>query len=436
MKVLLIGGGAREHIIAETLKKSPHGVSLFAYAKNKNPGILGLADEYEIGDVTDLNHIKEFATKVKPDFCVIGPEDPISAGVADTLKEIEIPCASPFKSAGQLESSKSFTRDLLKEFNIEGNPFFQVFTSMDGMKETMEKLEGNYVVKADGLMAGKGVKVSGEHLATIDEGLQFAEECIKKFGRVVIEEKLIGQEFSLLSYTDGFSTVDMPAVQDHKRAFDGDMGPNTGGMGTYSDANLSLPFLKPEDIVQASELNKKVIQALYKKIAQPFKGVLYGGFMATKNGVKLIEYNVRFGDPEAMNVLSVLKTDLVDICEAIIAGNLDKLAVEFENSATVCKYVVPEGYPDNAVKNVPVEVGNITNGAKLYFASVNQTDTGLMLAGSRAIAVVAKGQSIFEAERIVSEAIQQIKGPVFYRKDIGTKELIEKRIESMKELRK
>lgn len=435
-KVLLIGNGAREHAIAEALKKSKYGVSLFTYAKAKNPGIFELSDGgYEIGDVLDIANILEFAQNISPDFAIIGPEDPIAAGVADELAKINVPCVAPNKYAAQIEASKSFTRDLMQEYEIAGNPEYKVFTSPEGIKEMLEKLGGNFVIKADGLMAGKGVKVSGDHLKSVEEGVIYATECIRKAGRVVIEEKLIGQEFSLMSFTDGKTLANMPAVQDHKRAFDSDLGPNTGGMGTYSDANHSLPFLTENDIQQASEVNKKIIQAVYKKSSQYFKGIIYGGYMATKTGVRLIEFNVRFGDPETMNVLPILKTDFVDVCEAIINGTLDQLKIEFENKATVCKYVVPNGYPDSPVKGEKIEIGNVPEGVNVYYASINQTENGLVLGGSRAVAFVGIGNTIGEAAELASSGLLSVKGPVFYRKDIGTKELIEKRVRMMKEIR-
>ena len=290
-------------------------------------------------------------------------------------------------------------------------------------------------MKADGLKGGKGVKVSGDHLNGKEEGLAYAQECLAEGGRVVIEEKLIGQEFSLMSFCDGKNTAEMPAIQDHKRAYEGDKGPNTGGMGSYTDADHSLPFLKFEDIAEAKTITKKVAKALLDETFTQFKGVMYGGFIATKNGVRLIEYNARFGDPEAMNVLSILKSDFVDICEAIIKGNLDELKIEFEEKATVCKYVVPEGYPENPCKGKKIDVGMIPSGVKIYYASVDSREDGLYLSGSRAIALVGIADSIEKAEELAQSAVGAISGPVFHRKDIGTKELIDQRVKMMEDLR-
>lgn len=434
-RILLIGNGAREHVIAETLQRSSHGVEIFAVGKAKNPGIVELSEEYMLADVCDVDAIREFAVRIKPDFAIVGPEAPIADGITDMLLELEIHSASPLQTVGRLESSKSFTRDLLEKYEIEGNPRFKVFYDEAGMDNFFQELGGNYVVKADGLKGGKGVKVSGDHLNGIQEGIQYAKDCLKDSGRVVVEEKLIGQEFSLMSFCDGVNVVDMPAVQDHKRAYEGDEGPNTGGMGSYSDANHLLPFLTESDVRAAGEITKKVAAALFEETGIYFKGVMYGGFIATKDGVRLIEYNARFGDPEAMNVLPILKTDFVDICEAIISGKLDQINIEFDRQATVCKYVVPDGYPENSVKNVKIELGELPNNVKAYYASVDEREDGLYLSGSRAVALVGISSTIEEAEKGAQAAASMVSGPVFFRKDIGTQKLINERIEHMRSLR-
>lgn len=434
-KVLLIGNGAREHAMAEALERSRHEVEIYVVGGAVNPGIKDLSADYLVADVCNLDAIREFALKVKPDFCVVGPEAPIAAGVTDMLLELEIHSSSPLETVGRLESSKSFTRDLLEKYGIQGNPKFKVFYDDDGLNNFFEQLEGvGFVVKADGLKGGKGVKVHGDHLENIEEGIAYARECLEDCGRVVVEEKLEGQEFSLMSFCDGTSIATMPASQDHKRAYEDDKGPNTGGMGTYSDANHSLPFLRDNDIRDAESITKHVARALFEETGCYFKGVMYGGFIVTKSGVKLIEYNARFGDPEAMNALPLLKTDFVDICEAIIAGNLADIDVEFEKKATVCKYIVPEGYPDNSVKDKKIEIGKVPDGVKVYYASVNARDDGLYLCGSRAVAMVGIADDLKEAEKLAEEGVRVVTGPVFHRKDIGTPALIDKKVEMMKNL--
>lgn len=450
MKILLVGNGAREHAIAEAIKRSSKNPEIITFAKAKNPGIFALSSEYEIGDLMDFEHLKKYADGKGIDFVFVGPDDPIGAGVVDALEEIGIKSVAPKKSLARLESSKSFTRDLLRKYNIDGNPRFKVFhlsalgpsgEIFDGavkaveeyIKNFMNKLNGQFVVKADGLRAGKGVKVVGDHLQGIDDGVDYAMECLKEDGNVVVEEKFIGQEFSLMSFVDGKTVVDMPPIQDYKRAFEGDRGPNTGGMGTYSYPQC-LPFLTKNDLDCAHNITVKVMKALEQECGEPFKGIMYGGFIITKSGVKVVEYNARFGDPEAMNVLPILKTDFVDICLAIINQKLDKLDIKFIPKATVCKYAVPQGYPESPIKGEEIKIETMVDGAKLYYASVDEKNGKLYLGGSRAIAVVGIADDINIAEKIAEEAVCNIKGPVFHRRDIGTSELIGKRMEMMKEI--
>ncbi|MBA4337151.1 phosphoribosylamine--glycine ligase [bacterium] len=435
-KVLLVGNGAREHVIAETLKRSPQEVHIIAYGKAKNPGIAALADRYEIGPLNTFEQLKKLAVEEKPDFAIIGPDDPIADGAADALLEVEIHSVAPLKTVARLESSKSFTRDLLGKYNVPGNPKFKVFYNGEGIEDFIRnELGEDFVVKADGLMGGKGVKVSGEHLHSIEEGVLFAKQCIEKFGRVVVEEKLIGEEFSLMCFCDGTHIIPMPAVQDHKRAYNGDEGPNTGGMGSYSDANHLLPFITEKDIEEGVEITKQTAQALFKETGVLFKGIMYGGFIATKNGSKLIEYNARFGDPEVMNVLPILKTDFIEICEAVIGGTLDKIKIEFEKMATVCKYIVPEGYPNDPIKGAKIEIGKFPPAVKMYYSSVDQKEDGIYMSSSRALAFVGIAGTISDAEKIAASALSSVSGQVFFRDDIGTDALVQKRIDHMKQIR-
>lgn len=434
-KVLLVGNGAREHVIAEALKRSPQDISLIAYGKAKNPGIAKLADRYEIGPLDKFDELKKLAVEENVDFAIVGPDDPIADGCVDALLEVEVRSMAPLKTVARLESSKSFTRDLLAKHDVPGNPKFKIFTKPEGMAEFIDELGGEYVVKADGLMGGKGVKVSGEHIENKEEGIEWATKCIEKFGRVVIEEKFVGEEFSLMCFCDGKTVIPMPAVQDHKRAFNGDTGPNTGGMGTYSDSNHLLPFIKPEDVAKAIEITQRTARALYDETGCEFKGIMYGGFIATAKGLGLIEYNARFGDPEAMNVLPILKSDFVTLCEHIIEGTLHMYDARFDMKATVCKYVVPEGYPENPVKGEKVEVGEVPEGVKLYYASVDEKEDGIYMSGSRALAFVGIADTIREAEKIAASALSSVSGKVFYRDDIGTDALIQKRVDHMKDLR-
>lgn len=435
-KVLLVGNGGREHVIAETLMRSTYDVQLYGYGTAKNPGIDALAQEYRVGSLSDFSELIAFAQEVKPDFAFIGPDNPIADGCADALLKLGIKSVAPLAALARVESSKAYARELIEQYNIPGNPKFRNFSSEDGVMEFLAELGDDYVVKGDGLAGGKGVKVSGDHLNSHEEAMDFVRACLEKDGRVVIEEKFVGVEFSLMHFSDGETVVDMPAVQDHKRAYDGDKGPNTGGMGSYSDANHSLPFLTEQDLKDAHDISAQMIAALKKdNDGQRFTGILFGGFIATKVGVRLIEFNARFGDPESMNVLPLLKTDFVDLCEAIINGNLNQIDVEFENKATVCQYVVPEGYPDNPKANQKIEIGELPEGIKTYYSSVDKREDGIYMTTSRAVAFVGIADTISQANTIATQGLSAVSGPIFYRKDIGTDALVKERIEVMRGLR-
>ncbi len=773
VKVLLIGNGAREHSIAEAIRNSPQNPSLFSYMKSNNPGILSLSKSSEIGGYDDLARMKEFANRIKPDFCVVGPEAPLDFGVVDSLARIGIPSVGPTKKLAKLETSKSFTRLLMEKYKIQGLPEFRVFTGMEGVKEFLNSLD-SFVVKPDGLTGGKGVMVHGEHLKDENDALRYAEEVLKTHPSVIVEERLEGEEFSLQTFTDGKFVLDTPPAQDHKRAYVGDQGPNcysedteiltengwknfgklkksekvaifnpkskffwfekpqkkywkkykgkmirfknrnidlivtpnhkmllqqrkkgkkvftteakdykgehciyqagkwkgkdmeyfvlpehdykfnrkfskkridfkcwvkflalflsegyisntkkqkrvyicqteksknfnkfrkileklpfkfryedhhkkfridsvqvvkylekfgtskskyvpdyiknatedvimeflktfclgdgdihngqmrfhssskrmigdlqemiikighgstiftdkrktminpinkkryparpvysteirktnktsirkgqmkkidydgyigcvtvstgfvvvrrnnriaisgnTGGMGSYSCSDHLLPFLKKSDVEEAHRITELVARAILKETGSLYKGVMYGGFIVTKDGVKLIEYNARLGDPEAMNVLPIMKSDFVDVCYGVINGSLARAKPEFEGKSTVCKYVVPKGYPENPARGERIEVSPDSK-ANMYYASVDQKPDGLYMSGSRAIAFVGISEDFGEAERVAEEAIKGVKGKVFHRGDIGTRGLLERRIRHMEMLR-
>ncbi len=433
-KVLLVGSGAREHALADALIAG--GAELYAYMQLLNPGIKRIARKFTVGKADDTAAAVKFAKENSVEIAVIGPEMPLAAGVVDELEKAGIKCVGPTKKLAQLETSKGFTRELVKKHSIEGCPDFRVFKDSNGIKEYLQQL-GAYVVKPDGLTGGKGVKVFGEHLSSHEESLEYCKEILKEHSSVVVEEKLEGEEFSLQSLTDGNGGfVHFPCVQDHKRAFEGDKGPNTGGMGSYSDANFLLPFLTEEDVDAAKKITEKVAVAIKKELGESYKGVMYGGFMKTASGIKLLEYNARFGDPETMNVIPLLKTNFVEVCKAVAEGRLAKLNVEFEPKATVCKYVVPEGYPDGP-KTGKIEVPSVEKDyikALVYYANVEDRNGEVYTTKSRSVAFVGVADTIAAAEKIAEEAAAMVKGNVYHRKDIGTYDLVQKRVEHMEQL--
>ena len=437
-RILIVGSGAREHAIALALARSPQHPELLCFGSARNPGIVALTSAYAVGNISSPSAVVAFALEHQSTLAIIGPEAPLAAGVADALCAAHIPTVGPTQSLARLESSKSFTRSLIQRHHIPVNPAFQRFTTMDGVEAMLDLLGENHVIKDDGLAGGKGVKVSGDHLHSRADSLDFCRELLAAGHPFVIEEKLEGEEFSLLSFTDGTTLRHMPAVQDHKRAFNGDRGPNTGGMGSYTDANGSLPFLTPADIAEARRTNEQVIAALHQDLNAPYRGILYGGFMATRDGVRLVEYNARFGDPECLNLLTLLEADLVAICRAIANSTLYNTEINFAPAATVCKYLVPEGYPDRPRKGDPVPVpASLPAGTTVYLGSVDMDtqDNTLVSAGSRTLAVVARGASLAQAEATCESVLAEIRGPYFHRSDIGTAALIGKRVEHMNSLR-
>jgi phosphoribosylamine---glycine ligase len=440
-KVLLVGGGAREHAMAEAIVRS--GGALYAALPNQNPGILSLAKEHVLVKDTDGPGIAEAARKWGVELAVVGPDAALAAGVTDALKAAGVAVASPTKAAAEIEWSKAFMRDLLERHGLPGRVAYKTFRGMAGVREAIERM-WPVAVKPVGLTGGKGVKVSGEHVMSVDEAVAYAKECVEGGGAVIVEEKVEGEEFSLQAFCDGNHAVPMPAVQDHKRAFEGDQGPNTGGMGSYSGPRGLLPFVAQEDYDQGVVILNHVLAALRGE-GRPFVGTIYGQFMLARDGPRVIEINARFGDPEAMNVLTLLESSYVEILRAMAAGNLPAALVRFAHDATVCKYVVPEGYGVKPMANEPLRVDEAAiarEGARCYYAAVNQTggQRGRVVEAttttSRSVGIVATGATLAEAEARAERAVAHVAGPhLAHRRDVGTAALIEKRVATMRRVR-
>ncbi|MGY5860090.1 MAG: phosphoribosylamine--glycine ligase [Candidatus Thorarchaeota archaeon] len=412
-KVLIIGNGAREHAIATSLAKSD--VEIHAHMERKNPGIAKLCKEFTIGSTIDPKKLPDL---LGMDYAIVGPEAPLEAGISDFLRSQGVPCVAPTKAAAMIETSKSFARIVIEQMVPKANPQFKVVRSVDDLRR-FEKKVGveNMVVKPNGLTGGKGVRIFGEHLHSRDELERYAIDLLTKTGIVVLEEKLEGTEFTLQAFSDGTKLEFMPLVRDYKRAYDGDTGPNTGSMGSLSMPDHRLPYVTSEDYQAAKDIMNATLLGIKKKSGSIYKGILYGQFMKTNEGVKVIEYNARFGDPEAMNVLSILTTPLHEICQGIIDGNLGP--VKFESKATVCVYVVPEGYPGpEVVKDSPIDLSVATT-AQLYHASIYEENDEIRTTGSRAIGVLGIGDSLAEAREIAYANASRIKGQVRFRSDIA-----------------
>ncbi|MFH1200055.1 MAG: phosphoribosylamine--glycine ligase [Candidatus Micrarchaeota archaeon] len=443
-KVLLVGLGstARADCLADAIAKSA-GAELYAYLSHNNPGVLAKAKKVQVGRLEDLAALAKFAKETGASIAVMSPEAALAVGAVDALEEMGVACFGPSKSLARLETSKSFTRGLMQKYGIEGNPEHKSFDSESGLRDYLLSMN-SFVIKPDGLSGGKGVKLLGEHLKGIDDSMEYCREILASGGRVIVEEKLEGEEFSLQFITDGKTVVPCPAVQDHKRAYEGDVGQNTGGMGSYSAANGLLPFVSKEDVADAKEITERLAAALYNETGQYYKGVMYGGFMVTASGVKLIEYNARFGDPEIMNVLPLLENDFVEVCRAVASQKLSTLKLSFAPMASVCKYAVPQGYPENPKKNgstidlAALEAFSKANsGVKYYLGSVESTaqKNVYSMGTSRAVACVGFASTIEAAEKLAEEAVCKIAGPVRHRKDIGTNALVQKRVAHVNSLK-
>ncbi len=429
---LIIGHGAREHVIGETLVNG--GANLFAFMSYKNAGLEDLSKDIKIHSESDFKKIIEFCKEKNIDFVVIGPEAPLIVGIVDALEKGGFPCVGPKIEAAQLEGSKIFTRELLDKYKIQSNVKSKIFDSIDGVESYIKDMgEENIVVKPEGLTGGKGVKVYGDHLFSKKDILDYCSELVDKKNRFLLEEKCDGEEFTLQTFVDGKNVIGSPLVQDHKRAFEDDRGPNTGGMGSYSMEDHLMPFFNQNDVNEALRDMKKTVAAVKEETGVEYKGFLYGQFMKTASGIKLIEYNSRLGDPEAMNILPLLKNNFIDICWSIINGNLHQ-NYEFEKKATVCKYLAPEGYPVNPKKDVVIKINIeeiIKSKAKYYYASVYREGENIYTTTSRAMGVLGIAESLEEAEKIAETGVSCIKGNLFHRKDVGTRKLLQKRIVHM-----
>ena len=431
-RLLLIGGGAREHALGEAMCRDSRA-ELFVFAHNRNPGLHKLASEFELGDERDVDHIVKWAKSRRIAFAVIGLEDPLAVGVPDALQGSGIPTVGPVRAAAQLETSKLFLRELMQRHKIRGNADYLFITDAAQLEYHLTHSTRQFALKPVGLTAGKGVKVMGVQLTSVTDAIEYGKSVITdRIGGVaglLLEERLEGAEFTLQAFVDGDTVKAMPLVKDYKLSEAGDEGENTGSMGSYSQRDGSLDFLGPNDRGEAVQILEDVVAALHSE-GTVYQGIMYGQFMKTRVGIKLVEINARFGDPEAINVLSVLRTSFVDVCDAILRRTLGELRVDFESNATVCKYVTPRGYPTKPVLGQPIRL-NLPEiekrGVKAFFAKVEAVGEGQYLTTpSRSIALLGTGDSVEEAHNRVEEALRFVSGDYHLRHDIGTKALIDR----------
>ena len=426
--VLLVGGGGREHAIARAVAES-ESATLYACAGNRNPGIAELAAGFEPLETTNPTAVRAYAEEVGADLAVVGPEAALEAGVADALDDAGVYTFGPREEQARIETDKGFQRRFMQEHDVPGCPDFEEFRDMEAACEYIDSYDGDLAVKPAGLTGGKGVRVIGDQ-ATAEEAKEYLRDS--DYDRVVLEERLVGEEFTVQALVANGEVRVTPAVQDHKRAYEGDEGPNTGGMGSYSDAALELPFMSEDDYLEAVDVIQATVDAL-----EGYKGVLYGQFMLTAGGVKVVEFNARFGDPEAMNTLPVLETDFVELLVAAREGDpLPELS--FSERATVCKYAVPDGYPTDPEAGAKVAIdADSARDASMFYASVDAREDGIYTTTARSFAVVGVADAIPAAEAIVEDAFERTGTEgLRVRHDIGKSDLVQKRIDHIDELRR
>lgn len=422
MKILIVGGGGREHAIALALSKSPKVDKL--YCAPGNGGISKLAECFPV-KATDIDGMVELAKKLEPDYVFVAPDDPLVMGMVDKLNHEGFKTFGPRSKAAILEGSKAFSKALMKKYNIP-TASYEIFEKPDEAIEFV-KTVNTYpaVIKADGLALGKGVVIA--------QNFEEAKDAInsmmvdKKFGEsgkeVVIEEFMDGVEVTVLAFTDGKTVKPMISSMDHKRAYDDDKGLNTGGMGTIAPNPLFTKELEAECM---EKIFKPTIEAMSVE-GRPFKGCLYFGLMLTKQGPKVVEYNARFGDPETQVVLPLLETDLVDIIEAVYEGKLDELDIKWSDKACACVVMASGGYPEKYETGKPIsgldENGQV-EGAYVYHAGTKLEGDTFLTAGGRVLGVTATGGDLKSALDSAYKAVEKISfEKAHYRKDIGKKAL-------------
>ncbi len=441
-RVLLVGGGGREHAMAAALRRS--GAEVYAVLKHRNPGIVKLATGFRLLAETDIAAIVEWARGQKVELAVIGPEAPLAAGLADALSDVGIPVASPSRLAARIESDKTFMRELMAKHDLPGRLEFHACADLESALRFLDQNGPVWAVKPVGLTGGKGVQVHGDHFTDVAGAKAYVRAIFTDKvggGRVQFEELARGEEFTIMAFCDaGGNIATMPAVQDHKRLKDGDEGPNTGGMGAYTQADGLLPFLEQADYDEAVGILQGIVGAL-KADGTPYVGTIYGQFMLTASGPKVIEVNARFGDPEAVNVLHLMESNYLDLLRAMVAGKLAGAKVAFRPKATVVKYVVPRGYGEGKARAgsfVQIDEFNIKRtGGACYYANIEQLTSGsLSTMASRTLAMLGEGATVEEANAACEACLKHVHGDHLYvRHDIGTAALLQKRVENMAAIR-
>lgn len=421
MKVLVVGGGGREHALVWKIAQSPRMSKLYC-----TPGNAGISEQATILPIkaNDLNGLLEFALKEMIDLTVVGPEEPLTKGIVDLFESKGLSIFGSSKKAAEIEGSKAFAKEMMKKYHIPTGSY-EIFEDPEEAKKYIRKQGAPIVVKADGLAAGKGVIVCN----TVEEAIQWVERIMveKTFGeagnRVVIEEYLVGEEASYIAFTDGKAILPMASSQDHKPIFDGDRGPNTGGMGAYSPAPVVTDQVH-------ERIHEKILRPMIQGMGEegrPYKGVLYAGLMIHNGHPRVLEFNARFGDPETQPVLMRMKGDIMPILEACIKGNLSGCKIEWDSRAAVCVVMSSKGYPGDYEKGKPIsglkEVSRMED-VFVFHAGTALKNDQIITNGGRVLGVTGLGKDIPRAIERTYQAVKKISWEgVHYRTDIGQKAL-------------
>ena len=417
MKVLIVGSGGREHAIAWKVAQSPRAEEI--YCAPGNAGIEECAQCVDIGAM-EFEKLADFAQEKGIDLTIIGMDDPLVGGIVDVFEDRGLRVFGPRKNAAILEGSKAFSKDLMKKYGIP-TAAYENFDDPQKALAYLETARFPIVLKADGLALGKGVLICN----TLQEAQEGVRSIMmdKKFGSagntMVIEEFMTGREVSVLSYVDGKTIKTMTSAQDHKRAQDGDQGLNTGGMGTFSPSPF---YTKEVDEFCKSHIYQATVDAMAKE-GREFKGIIFFGLMLTKDGPRVLEYNARFGDPEAQVVLPRMKNDILEVMEACVDGTLDQVDLQFEDNAAVCVVLASDGYPVSYEKGYVIrglENFKDKDGYYVFHAGTKKTDKGIVTNGGRVLGVTAKGKDLKEARANAYEAVKLVEfDNKYYRHDIG-----------------
>jgi len=415
MKIAVIGGGGREHAIIKKLRENENVEKI--YALPGNGGIASDAECVEIG-AKDIDAIVDFCRSNRIDFAVVAPDDPLVLGAVDRLEEAGIPSFGPSQKAAMIEGSKAFAKGLMKKYGIP-TADYRIFTDPEKAEEYVTSAELPIVIKASGLALGKGVTIAySRDQATDAVHAAMVDRIFGESGsEIVIEEFLSGPEVSVLAFTDGVNIVPMISSMDHKRAFDGDKGPNTGGMGTVAPN----PYYSEKIADECMEKIFLPTLSAMRDEGAPFKGCIYFGLMITKNGPKVIEYNCRFGDPETQVVLPLLESDLLEIMVACRNGTLDKQKVRFKNSAACCVIMASKGYPVDYKKGYPVTIPDSIPDCEVFAAGIAKKDGILVTNGGRVVGVTAVSLSLKDAVSKAYSGVEKISFEnAYFRRDIGS----------------